>query len=602
MLTDNLIDELLHTYGDRVHPEAMLDAVLNNVNRCSLCSELFSCSDDLLGHLIGRHENDLPSGGRRHIDEHDVEDGTEEIYICSFCGYAVGMEGYDSPLSRIWNHFDACPEYLKVALHEHKSWRWSTDSELICAYSSGHAEIEIFECHSCNHTFGTRDNLVNHIIHEESHAYLNNILHCDLDSIKRRVEQLLKSKEEERLPRAFEVESEPTAGPGRCPEIQPVNKTPVRKDGLARRPRATMSPDVLRRKTKPTSGPPILVGDLFSRTLSEEEVRRGHCDLPSRLKTCVGQATSVTVRFRSKEEENLRYDRNDGMLSGLASWYFGNAIEPGDKILLQVLEVSPPQISLWTEWQRTLDSILQCPQEDFEWETVPIRDCLIYVLGRSREPMHYRSLYAEISKHRHLVPTSVIGVLSRYRGILFEHTQRGTWELLRPGVHAAEQGGQNRVNRSRREFEERVKQDWLNTAVGDIKDYDLVYKLLRKYRNEMSFNQICKKLAEYYKANWKDLSATEFFNPSDPRLRRLTNGNFALTEWFEEKIEPSLATKHSVSAQSPKPVIAPEAPADEGDGPRTKGNGATQNIGQRLWSLLKVILAVIFRQRMHNRN
>ena len=104
MLTDKIIDELLSDCGITENPEAMLESVMMNMRRCLLCSELFPCSEHLSGHLAGRHENDIPAAVRRHIDEYDVEDGTEKIYICKFCGYAVGMEGYDSPLSRIWNH------------------------------------------------------------------------------------------------------------------------------------------------------------------------------------------------------------------------------------------------------------------------------------------------------------------------------------------------------------------------------------------------------------------------------------------------------------------------------------------------------------------
>lgn len=156
MLTDKIIDELLSDCGITENPEAMLESVMMNMRRCLLCSELFPCSEHLSGHLAGRHENDIPAAGRRHIDEHDVKDGAEKIYICKFCGYAVGMEGYDSPLSRIWNHVEACPEYLKVELHEHKSWRWSTDSELIRTYASGHAGIEFYKCPYCEETFGTR--------------------------------------------------------------------------------------------------------------------------------------------------------------------------------------------------------------------------------------------------------------------------------------------------------------------------------------------------------------------------------------------------------------------------------------------------------------
>lgn len=607
MLTDAEIDGLLAVEGNIPDPQNALKAVLDKVECCRFCFELFPSARDLTDHLLGRHLDDMPSAGKRSVDEHQVEAGTEKIYICSFCGYAVSKEGFISPTSRIDDHVDHCPEYKKVASLRHKSCRYSSDPDLIRAYVTGEAEIEWFECQHCGYTFGSQAGLALHLAAEESNATPEEVKGEQLGQIVSRAQRQIASSEQ----------TDALAGTDSLATIIGVSKTYKRGTGRpTQRAARTPSERVPARKSKKRSTPASLINLEFSRTVSEKEISGGYCDLPPRLHRGIGQTESMGVRFREDADEELRYHSKSGTLFGLGSWYLGNAIEPGDKILFRLLEMGPPKISLWTKWQRSVDYILECPPEDFEWDHMSIRDCLVRVLAGFAEPIHYRTLYAEISKHRQLAPASIIAALSLYRGTLFQLTQRGKWELLRDGVTSAEMGSRPAVYLSAQEADDRLNEDWLKTVAahvaGHIEENDLVYRLLCRYHEDMSFNQICQWLADYYSVDWHALSATGFFNASarDPRLKRLPNGRFVLKEWREAPEEvvpatrvpaPAPPAEIAEPAPPPEPSNAPNVPPYHEDAGDTESERKPEGIGRKLWSLIQRIVAVFLCRIARNR-
>jgi len=69
-------------------------------------------------------------------------------------------------------------------------------------------------------------------------------------------------------------------------------------------------------------------------------------------------------------------------------------------------------------------------------------------------------------------------------------------------------------------------------GVRKIEEEDLVFRLLQRIRTDVSYADLCKRLGESLGLDGQGLRETGFLNADDSRLKRLTNGNFALEEWF----------------------------------------------------------------------
>ena len=78
--------------------------------------------------------------------------------------------------------------------------------------------------------------------------------------------------------------------------------------------------------------------------------------------------------------------------------------------------------------------------------------------------------------------------------------------------------------------------------VAEIEDRDVVYNLLKRTRDSLSFVQICQKIAEARGIDWHELQQTGFLNAEDERFTRLDNGHFALREWFDDPVAPPTPT------------------------------------------------------------
>lgn len=170
-------------------------------------------------------------------------------------------------------------------------------------------------------------------------------------------------------------------------------------------------------------------------------------------------------------------------------------------------------------------------------------------------PAHYRELYAHISRHRDLAISSVIGTLSKYRGILFDHTGEGEWKTLHEptiNINVPLEKQQEQLPPFNIDLQEENK---ILSIVNKITEKDLVYKLFDKIHEDLSFDQICQKIADRYNINWHELRHTGFINVNDQRLKRLSNGHFALAKWFKPE-EPPITV--SGTTQETKKVIPPK--------------------------------------------
>lgn len=288
-------------------------------------------------------------------------------------------------------------------------------------------------------------------------------------------------------------------------------------------------------KVEPKAGE--LIGEVFSHTVVQLEIDSGNVNLPPRLSACLQPASHLTVQFFGGEDATvLSFDSSIGRLTGLRGWLRKSNIEPGDQINFRLLAVTPPTVRLWTEWNKNLNYVFRCPAEDFEWEQIPIRDCLIKVFARHQGPMHYRVLYSRISKHRDLAIGSVIATLSKHQGVLFEHVGRGIWSRSNENSKA----GDFTTSDSKSSRENSAPSDAINETiwriVAEIEQRDFVYRLLERLHESLSFGQICQWLAREFHIDWHKLRDTGFINLDDPRLMRIDDGQFALRKWIENPV------------------------------------------------------------------
>lgn len=542
MLSDEDIDKLVAATSWNEHPEELAGAAVGRSLCCPACHELFLDSQDLKDHLARSHNSDLLArSSTRRVSEHEVKQGASKIYICTYCGFAVSTGGMHSVMSCILDHIERCAEYKKavsIDLNAHKTYRVSTDADLTRAYLNGQAEIEFLECMFCKSTFGQRDRVVEHVAMEHADAGLSQLSDAERERFVARASNFIAQLQRQLAESDNEGAKKPHPTSGLTSGRGAISRRPTRKKPASDSPRP---------KQYTASARYELLNKIFSRTISAEEILHGTCVLTSRMRTAIGHVKRVKVQFVDSSEPELSYEWGTGKLFGLDSWYLGNAIEAGDRIRFRLDSIDPPRILLWTEWERNLDQLLKCPPEDFAWEHVPVRDILVFVLAHSGQALNCAALYAEISKHCTVARLTIIAVLSRYRGILFQERYRGKWELLREGLESAQSGRRSADHRSRREIHDQVAADSLVDLARDIKESDMVYKLLHGKREDMSQRQICQKLADHFGIDWQVLERTDFFDATDPRLERLSSGNFGLKEWMEPNLPlspeiPSIAT------------------------------------------------------------
>jgi len=111
----------------------------------------------------------------------------------------------------------------------------------------------------------------------------------------------------------------------------------------------------------------------------------------------------------------------------------------------------------------------------------------------------------------------------------------------------------------------------------------------------MSFEQICDRMADHFQVDARMLARTDLLDPVDPRLVRLTNGNFSLREWLDEATEPDEPVESPDSPDeepqetSQEPSISPEAVSKGQSHPRPKRSAVLLKIQQAFRRLIMAL-------------
>ncbi|MCC6679474.1 MAG: hypothetical protein IT445_01095 [Phycisphaeraceae bacterium] len=504
--------------------DALVSVTLQRLRSCPYCHEVFEGKHVWYEHVRQVHAEKLAAIGKKAVTLHHVEEGAQQIYICPHDHYAVSTGGYTSAYTDITLHLEKdLPEHPRVVPRP-ITFFVSSDQQLIAAYHRNEAEIEIWQCSAgCQKTFANCETLLAHIWDKHSKASLQD-LPADRSRFLKEQAEIIVQARQPRPPRpGVQLPREPRPSAIALP-------SPIAQLDIVVPPCPSLSPEPTI-PARPSPEPEIPVGTLFLRTADLPQINAGRLRLPSRLRCFLAYSRRVTVQFRRDWQEILQFDGETGYLAGMAEWYRINAIEPGDQMKIRLADDATTMIEIWTEWEKHENYVFRCPPEDFRWRDLSIRDCLLRVLHEGDRPMHYRELYAQISKHRDLQVGSVIGVLSKYREVLFQHVNRGQWILLPVDQRRLRVP---RIEGLPRPLADDRPVDWQRIwgIVEEIEKNDIVYKLLQRTRRDMSFDQICMNIAEWSGVDWHALSRTGFLDVHDPRLRRLSNGNFALEEWF----------------------------------------------------------------------
>jgi len=268
-------------------------------------------------------------------------------------------------------------------------------------------------------------------------------------------------------------------------------------------------------------------------TIRNDWIKQQYLKIPNRISKYMQDVNEITV-ISNRDEERLLYDTTENAIQGIGNFYEKKAIAERDKVRLRLLTTEPEKIFVSMWWRYSISELLQLLPEDFEWERASVRDCIIVILGNAEEPLHYRELYAEVSRHKTVSLQSVVNTLSKYSPSVFVQAGRGKWNLaLSEPKYPPKKHGPGHSPSPPLHVCELV---W--KAVTAIEQKDYVYKLLAKARRPLTYSQIVNYLAKGMKIDPEQLAMTDFLNPKDERLKQLSDESWALSEWIGKKKSP----------------------------------------------------------------
>ena len=160
----NTIKKIVESLHCVKNVDEAVSAVLKKLVFCPFCSEYFTDSPALTDHIKKDHRDRLKSRTIT-VENREVNEDSETIYICPHCHFAV--DNYDiSPTSAIIDHIEKHASSIDPAARI--SFQISTDKKLIQKYVDGKVENELFCCSFCTDIFSNRESLLRHISFKHS--------------------------------------------------------------------------------------------------------------------------------------------------------------------------------------------------------------------------------------------------------------------------------------------------------------------------------------------------------------------------------------------------------------------------------------------------
>jgi uncharacterized C2H2 Zn-finger protein len=150
-----------------------VSAVLKKLLFCPFCNEYFTDSPALIDHIKKDHSDRLKSR-TISVENHEVDEDAETIYMCPHCHFAVDNH-CPSPTSSIIDHVKKHASSIDPTARI--SFQITKDKKLIQKYVDGKVKIKLFCCSFCTDIFSDRESLLRHLHFKHSDSDSKDIPH-----------------------------------------------------------------------------------------------------------------------------------------------------------------------------------------------------------------------------------------------------------------------------------------------------------------------------------------------------------------------------------------------------------------------------------------
>ena len=203
----NMVDSILELIksDDLFEPQVRSDEVENFILdllvQCPFCSYVNTSQIELRDHIHDEHADHLVPSELTDNSHHSVEFGTDRIFLCPYCTYAVGSISGDKDTSYIVTHVSHCASNPTKSTHglAKVKFKVSTDQDLIDSIIAERQQGNRYHCSICeNLVFGSPEALLNHYFDTHSTATLSSLP----DDVRQAVEEVVfekRSKENQPL-------------------------------------------------------------------------------------------------------------------------------------------------------------------------------------------------------------------------------------------------------------------------------------------------------------------------------------------------------------------------------------------------------------------
>ncbi|MCI0490993.1 MAG: hypothetical protein L0229_30760 [Blastocatellia bacterium] len=201
----------------------------------------------------------------------------------------------------------------------------------------------------------------------------------------------------------------------------------------------------------------------------------------------------------------------------IAQWYAENQVRVGEVVHVMAPNDAEGHLRLYSTDER---NEIEEPSEKAEKSKTQVflRNRIFKAFLKTQSFLHYREIASMLSSDlgKDITPGSVEAALSQAQHLFAKlGPSRGLWGLREWLTENYD-----------------VKID-LTALLLDIGELQLVHKVLREHAHPMSAKDIAQAMAGAYGIGPNVLLQANFIDPQDPRLTRLGNGLWALTEWRE---------------------------------------------------------------------
>jgi len=230
------------------------------------------------------------------------------------------------------------------------------------------------------------------------------------------------------------------------------------------------------------------------------------------------QNSPIPIRIKGNYLVHGVFDGDSHIQSGeIAEWMKETSLIPGDHIFLAIDE-DQSSLRLYSQYdveKRDYPIDLIEPIEEIEpdLESIAIRDKIYIVLKNAKSFLHYKHIHSEIIRkfRGSEKPQSIAATLSINRQ-MFCQGYRTLWGLVEW------QGEEYSPDRT--------------AIIFAAQEDDLVYQLLVKNEQPLSYDDLCRSIAEYFCLSKSTIRSSDVLNSDDKRIIRLLDGRFALSEWI----------------------------------------------------------------------